>query len=192
MAITLNDNAIITAADAQTFLKNSSAGAEADIQLAVNVLSSKFDELVGFQLVAQDYEEHVVDGMGTDELHFGVRNVTACTKVQYRSGIDSWSDLSSNVWLLDSKHKLGVVGYAGFTFAEGRMNYRADFTAGWAVDAMPGTIVDAFMHELKRWVERSAHVSTETAGKNKDVTTTYLSLTKATQRALQQYAIITM
>jgi len=189
----MQDYDIISIEDAQQYMQNSGGGEL--LELAVSSLSRAFNEMVGYQIISKEYADQVLSGGGTSLLRFPAMNVTACEKVQYRSGRQSdgtvlWTDLDVTSWELDYITKLGVVGYDGYIFGRGTQNYRATFTAGYALADVPGMIVEQFVAELMRWMERRHDISSKSAAGNADVTISYRDLTIETRRVLQSFARI--
>ncbi len=194
MPITFNDYAILSEADVKTYLNIATATTDNDalIKLAVDTVSKGFSNLCGYHLASKAYADVVLDGAGRQLLRFPAFNVTVCGKVEYRSSFTAWNELSTDLWELDSIHKLGVLGYAGFCFAEGRNNWRASYTAGWSAAEMPGQIVEAALVEVKEFVERRQHLTSENMGGQSSSGLVYLDVSAASRKALQPYRVMSL
>lgn len=184
---------IITIDDAQIYLQNSSNSSQ--LQTVLTALSRAFSAMVGYQIISKEYTDQVLSGGGTSLLRFPAMNVTACSKISYRSGRSSdgtvlWTELDATNWELDYINKLGIVGYEGYIFGRGTQNYQASYTAGWALADVPGIIIEQFVAELNRWMERRHDLQTRSISGNADATFSYRDLSAETRRVLQAYARI--
>src|SRR5512145_279800 len=180
----LHSNAIVNTPDMRNYIGNSDTSVESQIELAINIVSSAFDSHVGYQIIGKNYSNIVLNGSGERLLRFPANNVTGCTSIEYRSSTTSWRSLPEYLYELDSIHQRGVVGTGSFFFSSGVQNWRACFTAGWERDNVPGIIVEAFLFEVKRFLELRPDIVSENLGGQSMSGRTYSDLRKDTERKL--------
>ncbi|MAT39254.1 MAG: hypothetical protein CL946_06595 [Ectothiorhodospiraceae bacterium] len=185
----LNANALAALATAQTYIGNTDSSFEPLLELGINTLSDAFDATVGYRLIEQSYTEIVLHGSGTDRLRFPARNVTACSKLEYRTSKTGWTELDTDLYEVDTIAKTGVAGFSGYRFLAGTMNWRASFTAGWQQDALPGDIAEAFLYDLKRFTERRPDLASENLGGQSASGRAYARLRPETLRTLANYSL---
>lgn len=181
---------IMTIEEVQSLLLDSSAESQTALAFAITRISAAFNQIAGYQLVTKEYEDQVVNGTGETLLVFPAMNVTACSKLEYRSSKTEWTELEDDHWELDYVHKLGVVGYSNFRFTRGLQNWRATFTAGWSQVNMPGLIIEAFITEIQRWTERRWDLSSKSHGGQANSTTGYRDISAHTRQMLMAYCRI--
>ncbi len=189
MSIALKSNAIIDLATAQVYLDNSSSDADDLHHLGINVVSALFDSFCGYQLIEKAYSAVRLNGTGSDLLRFNVRNVTAITLLEYRSSRSNYTELSTTLYEVDDVNRLGAIGFGGYTFSRGVNNYRTSFTSGWTQTLMPGTILDAFFKEFKRFVEKRGDLTAENLRGQATKGRTYANLREETIEALTAYQL---
>lgn len=194
MPISFSSYAIVSEADVKAYLNMAVSETSSDtlIKLAVDTISRAFANHCGYSIPSKDYSDVVLNGAGRTLLRFPAFNVTACSLVEYRSSYTAWNELSQDLWELDLVHKLGVVGYAGFCFAEGRQNWRATYTAGWSAAEIPGAIYEAALIEIKEFVERRQHLASENMGGQSASGLVYRDVSAATRKALQPYRVMNL
>ena len=171
----MSDNLhIVSVETVQTLLMNASPDGQAQISAVVDALSAAFNGHVGYQFRAKTYNDVVLNGGGTGVLILPHPHVTAVTKVEYRQSKNDWTELDDEYWECDDVMHQGVMGYGGYVFAYGRRNWRVTFTAGYELDTMPGPVVEAFMGEVNRWIERRWDLSSKSMSGNANSTTSFL------------------
>lgn len=182
-----DDTNIITIDTAKAFLGDSTPEGQTLIEEGITVLSNRFDAVVGYQLVSKEYEDQVVRGSGDDLLLLPARNITAVSSVKYRSSKSNWTELGSSYWEIDDIHSLGVRGY-GYTWVLNAL-YKVTFTAGWSQENMPGDLVEAMIHELRRYISRRFDVVSENTGGQSSKGMSYRDLAPETRAVLIKYAL---
>jgi hypothetical protein len=185
----LQENALCDLTTARNWLGNTDSAFEDFLELAINTLSGTFDALVGYRIIEKNYTGIVLSGSGERLLRFPANQVTACSQIEYRSSHTLWKVLPTHLYELDAINKRGVLGYAGFSFSAGIQNWRADFTAGWPQTDIPGTVKEAFMYEVKRFVERRPDIISENMGGQSASGRNYAVLRDSTRKALAPYML---
>jgi len=182
---------LIDIATARYYLALAS-GADAGGQAAegIRVLTASFNAFVGYELASAAHADIVVSGTGTRLLLLPARNVTAVTKVEYRiPGETAWTEYDASDYEVDARTGAGVLA---ILISSWRVDYsyRATFTAGWAAADIPGDIIEMFIYELRRYVERRQDLASENMGGQSNSGQNYIDITAKTQRALSRYMLV--
>jgi len=185
----LNDNALCTVETVKLYIGNTDPANDSKIELAINILSRAFDDMVGYRLIQADYPNTILDGAGNRILRFPVHNISACSRIEYRSTEYGWCELPTHFYELDTVGKRGVIGTGSFFFSAGIRNWRASFTGGWERSQLPGIILESFLYEMKRFLELRPDVLSENLGGQSMSGRTFLPLRHATETALSGYRI---
>lgn len=153
--------ALITLANAKTYLGISGSDKDAVLNLLIEQGSSIFELLTGRKFDSETYTDKEYDGSGNRELVLDHRPIITFTKLEKRNTLDNsdnWSTIDSDKYWVDTDngiitkttnfldwdivHRDPEIG-EDITFEIGKRNYRATYTAGYST--IPNDVQSAVM-----------------------------------------------
>lgn len=198
----LNENAIITLANARTYLKIATSDTTQDsfIEFLINIVSSKIETYTRSKFALQTFTGEIYDGSGKQKQY--VRNLpinslanSAISDVQYRTNpSSSWQDLETTLSYILIKQDMPFYIYLySNVFPADCQNIKLNYKAGYT--NIPGEISQVCL-EMVAEIYKQSNVGNARLGINsKSVSTgtgatgsdSYIELETKHKNILQQF-----
>lgn len=155
---------------------------------AVLVVGAAVESLLGYYLLSREYTDVVVRGNNLHVLPLPARHITAVGAVRVREiGASTYSTVAETQYELDQQADMLRALYGVW---DARATYRVTFTAGYQTGALPGDLVEAIAHEVKRYVERRRDVSSSNMGGQSSSGKSYVDISNDTRRVIARHALV--
>nr|BDD45341.1 hypothetical protein 17 [Elusimicrobiota bacterium] len=130
MPVDLNDNALITQEELETFLQETISDSDYKNTL-INFASDLIEKYTGRHLKLKTYTDEEYDGNGSLELYLNQFPIVSVTDVKY------WNSINNvEIYAYTERVEFLVYGVEGYIFmrsgwVKGNKNYRVTYTAGY-------------------------------------------------------------
>lgn len=170
-------NALVSLADAKTFLKITAASEDSVIESLINRASAWANDYTQRLLLSRDMTEYY-DGDGTGELILNQYPVSELTNIYDDTnrvfGANTEIDVASDV-ILDGNNGIVRIWNNTQAFMRGILNVKVVYTAGYELAAVPASVQEAALYYIgysyrRTRLDQKFGVSSETIG---DRTTTF-------------------